>query len=74
MYKIGIGYDAHRLEKGEKLILGGVDIKNEYGIIGHSDGDVLDIRIREDYYGLSAGQFLLNDSEYAYLRTGTGRV
>ena len=41
MYKIGIGYDAHRLEKGEKLILGGVDIKNEYGIIGHSDGDVL---------------------------------
>ena len=30
MYKVGIGYDAHRLEKGEKLILGGVDIKNEY--------------------------------------------
>ena len=27
MYKVGIGYDAHRLEKGEKLILGGVQIK-----------------------------------------------
>ena len=54
MYKIGIGYDAHRLEKGEKLILGGVDIKNEYGIIGHSDGDVLIHAIVDSILGASS--------------------
>ena len=54
MYKIGIGYDAHRLKKGEKLILGGVDIKNEYGIIGHSDGDVLVHSIIDAILGAAA--------------------
>ena len=54
MYKIVIGYDAHRLEKGEKLILGGVDIKNEYGIIGHSDGDVLVHSIIDAILGATA--------------------
>ena len=54
MYKIGIGYDAHRLKNGEKLILGGVDIKNEYGIIGHSDGDVLVHSIIDAILGASA--------------------
>ena len=54
MYKLGTGYDAHRLEKGEKLILGGVDIKNEYGIIGHSDGDVLVHSIIDAILGAAA--------------------
>lgn len=39
--KIGIGYDIHKLVKGRKLILGGVDIENELGLLGHSDADVL---------------------------------
>lgn len=40
-YSIGIGYDSHRLVEGRKLILGGVDIPFEKGLLGHSDGDVL---------------------------------
>ena len=39
--RIGIGYDSHRLVKGRKLILGGVDIPFDKGLIGHSDADVL---------------------------------
>src|SRR5210317_743952 len=39
--RIGIGYDIHRLVKGRKLILGGVEIPYERGLEGHSDADVL---------------------------------
>lgn len=39
--RIGIGYDIHRLAKGRKLILGGVEIPYERGLEGHSDADVL---------------------------------
>jgi cysteinyl-tRNA synthetase len=39
--RIGIGYDIHRLEKGRKLILGGVEIQYDKGLLGHSDGDGL---------------------------------
>ncbi len=39
--RIGIGYDSHRLEAGESLILGGVEIEHEKGLAGHSDADVL---------------------------------
>jgi 2-C-methyl-D-erythritol 2,4-cyclodiphosphate synthase len=38
---VGIGYDVHRLVSGRKLILGGVDIPFEKGLLGHSDADVL---------------------------------
>jgi len=38
---IGFGYDCHRLEKGKKLILGGVEISSESGSVAHSDGDVV---------------------------------
>lgn len=41
MFKIGIGYDIHRLVKGRKLILGGVAIPYKKGLKGHSDADVL---------------------------------
>ena len=41
MYRIGNGYDVHRLIKGRKLILGGVDIPHGLGLDGHSDADVL---------------------------------
>ncbi|MBI2958404.1 MAG: 2-C-methyl-D-erythritol 2,4-cyclodiphosphate synthase [Chloroflexi bacterium] len=39
--RVGIGYDVHRLARGRKLILGGVDISHEKGLAGHSDADVL---------------------------------
>jgi 2-C-methyl-D-erythritol 2,4-cyclodiphosphate synthase len=39
--RIGNGYDVHRLVKGRELILGGVHIPHEYGLLGHSDADVL---------------------------------
>jgi len=39
--KIGFGYDTHRLVQGRKLILGGIKIPFEKGLLGHSDGDVL---------------------------------
>ena len=39
--RIGHGYDVHRLVDGRKLILGGVDIPYEKGLLGHSDADVL---------------------------------
>ena len=39
--RIGHGYDVHRLVEGRKLIMGGVDIRWEKGLLGHSDADVL---------------------------------
>jgi 2-C-methyl-D-erythritol 2,4-cyclodiphosphate synthase len=39
--RVGIGYDVHRLVAGRKLVLGGVDIPFEKGLLGHSDADVL---------------------------------
>ncbi len=39
--RIGMGYDVHQLVKDRKLILGGVDIPHELGLLGHSDADVL---------------------------------
>ena len=39
--RVGFGYDVHRLVEGRKLILGGVDIPYEKGLLGHSDADVL---------------------------------
>ncbi len=40
-FRIGQGYDSHRLVENRKLILGGVDIPSEKGLLGHSDADVL---------------------------------
>jgi 2-C-methyl-D-erythritol 2,4-cyclodiphosphate synthase len=40
-FRIGIGYDVHRLAKGRKLILGGIHIPSTFGLFGHSDADVL---------------------------------
>ncbi|MBU0503894.1 MAG: 2-C-methyl-D-erythritol 2,4-cyclodiphosphate synthase [Candidatus Omnitrophota bacterium] len=41
MIRIGLGYDIHRLVKGRKLILGGLEIPHSKGLMGHSDADVL---------------------------------
>ncbi len=40
-YRIGFGYDIHRLKKGEELWLGGIQIPGRIGTVGHSDGDTL---------------------------------
>jgi 2-C-methyl-D-erythritol 2,4-cyclodiphosphate synthase len=40
-FRIGQGYDVHRLTEGRKLILGGVEIESPLGLLGHSDADVL---------------------------------
>lgn len=40
-YRVGTGYDVHRLVKNRKLILGGISIPHEKGLLGHSDADVL---------------------------------
>jgi len=55
-FRCGIGYDAHRLVSGRKLILGGVEIAHEHGLEGHSDADVLSHAIADAILGaLGAG-------------------
>ena len=41
MFRVGIGYDVHRLAEGRRCVIGGVDIPHERGLLGHSDADVL---------------------------------
>ena len=41
MFRIGLGYDIHKLVEGRDLIIGGVKIPHEKGLLGHSDADVL---------------------------------
>ncbi len=52
--RIGIGYDIHRLVEGRKLILGGVEIPFEKGLLGHSDADVLIHAICDALLGAAA--------------------
>lgn len=67
--RVGIGYDVHRLVEGRKLILGGVEIPYEKGLLGHSDADVLVHAVMDALLGAAAlgdiGQhFPDNDPEY----------
>jgi len=52
--RIGTGYDVHRLEKGRKLIIGGVEIPFEKGLKGHSDADVLTHAVMDALLGAAA--------------------
>jgi 2-C-methyl-D-erythritol 2,4-cyclodiphosphate synthase len=52
--RIGIGYDAHRLVKERPLVLGGVNIPHTYGLLGHSDADVLVHAICDALLGAAA--------------------
>ncbi len=68
--RIGHGYDVHRLEEGRKLILGGVEIPWEKGLLGHSDADVLVHALMDAMLGAAAlGDIgkLFPDSDDAYL-------
>ena len=52
--RVGMGYDVHRLTEGRKLILGGVDIPWEKGLLGHSDADVLLHAVMDALLGAAA--------------------
>ena len=52
--RIGHGYDVHRFSAGRKLILGGVDIPYEQGLLGHSDADVLTHAVCDALLGAAA--------------------
>ena len=54
MIRIGHGYDVHRFAEGRKLILGGVDVPYEKGLLGHSDADVLLHAIMDALLGAAA--------------------
>ena len=54
MFRIGHGYDVHRLVEGRKCIIGGVDIPFELGLLGHSDADVLLHAISDALLGAAA--------------------
>ncbi len=52
--RTGIGFDTHRLVEGRKLILGGVEIAHPFGLLGHSDADVLTHAIMDALLGAIA--------------------
>ena len=52
--RIGHGYDVHKLVEGRRLIIGGVDIPHEVGLLGHSDADVLLHAISDALLGAAA--------------------
>ena len=54
MSRLGTGYDVHRLTEGRKLIIGGVEIPYEKGLLGHSDADVLLHAIMDALLGAAA--------------------
>ena len=69
MYRIGLGYDIHKLASGRDLIIGGVKITHEKGLLGHSDADVLIHAIIDGMLGalaLSDIGTLFPDDDAAY--------
>lgn len=67
--RIGTGYDVHRLVEDRKLILGGVEIPYEKGLLGHSDADVLVHAVMDALWGAAAlgdigGHFPDSDPRY----------
>ena len=54
MIRTGLGYDAHRLVEGRRLVLGGVEIPHSVGLLGHSDADVLTHALMDALLGAAA--------------------
>jgi len=54
MMRVGFGYDVHAFATGRRLILGGVDITSEHGLLGHSDADVLTHAVMDALLGAAA--------------------
>ena len=67
MIRIGHAWDTHKLVKGRKLILGGININSELGLLGHSDADVVLHAVAESFLGSLAlgdlGTFYPDNSE-----------
>jgi 2-C-methyl-D-erythritol 2,4-cyclodiphosphate synthase len=65
--RVGIGYDSHRLEEGERLVIGGVEIEHDRGLTGHSDADVLTHAVIDALLGASGlgdlGELFPDDEE-----------
>jgi 2-C-methyl-D-erythritol 2,4-cyclodiphosphate synthase len=65
--RIGVGYDSHRLVEGESLIIGGVEIAHDKGLVGHSDADVLTHAVIDALLGASGlgdlGELFPDDEE-----------
>lgn len=53
-FRIGCGYDVHQLAEGRRCVLGGIEIPNEVGPLGHSDADVLSHAIADAILGAAA--------------------
>lgn len=69
MIRVGVGYDAHALAAGRKLILGGVEVPHVRGLLGHSDADVALHALCDALLGAAAlgdigGRFPDTDAEY----------
>ena len=64
-FRIGHGYDVHRLVEGRKLIMGGVEIPYEKGLLGHSDADVLLHAVSDALLGDIGKHFPDTDPAYA---------
>ncbi len=54
MYRVGLGYDIHKLREGRRLVLGGVEIAHPVGLDGHSDADVVLHAIMDAILGAAA--------------------
>ncbi len=67
-FRIGVGYDIHRLAKGRRLVLGGVEIPFDRGPEAHSDGDVLCHAVMDSLLGAAGlgdiGQHFPNTDEF----------
>jgi 2-C-methyl-D-erythritol 2,4-cyclodiphosphate synthase len=68
-FRVGIGVDAHALEEGVPLVLGGVELDHPSGLAGHSDGDVITHALIDALLGAAAlgdigGLFSSNDESY----------
>ncbi|MDD2529909.1 MAG: 2-C-methyl-D-erythritol 2,4-cyclodiphosphate synthase [Bacteroidales bacterium] len=61
-YRVGIGYDVHKLEQGTPFFLGGIEIESPFGAVGHSDADVLIHAIIDSLLGAAN----LRDIGYLY--------
>jgi 2-C-methyl-D-erythritol 2,4-cyclodiphosphate synthase len=55
-YRVGIGFDAHALAPGRPLVLAGVDIPSDRGLVGHSDSDVLAHAVTDALLGAAGGE------------------
>ena len=69
-FKIGHGYDLHRLEVGRRLILGGVDIPYEKGLLGHSDADVIYHAVMDAVLGDIGRHFPDSDQTFKDIDSG----